>query len=868
MNALEFIKFCEYNGFIGFSFKKIITALNKDGIEKKSLKGMPKWENINKENWKNFVNKSHDGFAIITGKESGVSVLDFDSEDAYKEFLESFGTGIRRNEVFTRKGKHLYFKYDPDLKQTQNPVSNIDVRNDGGIIIAPPTSYTLLDGSIAKYELEEDFDLEELTAEMKLWCGERDLIKNYNEIDKPKEKKKSKPKEKKSKPKETMTAPKEEEDDSTTISEISTEDKKPKKNGYTFLKEQKGDVADEIHYYFQHGMFDKIDKQKDPYGTWLRIGASLKSELSESDGLALFKYISKLYPKWWDESGCEKTYNDLKCDKITIGSIFYYLKQEDEKKFKELKKKYKSEHVDLLNSGFATSVIADYFISLYKDEFLYSFETLYYWNGIYWEKDNKTHSHLIYFVDKAFTKDLTDYYMMKFKEWNEYCFENNIKLEDRKSMDGLLAEFNNSINFRLRNSHFRGSYIKDILAFLSNDSVDWDNKPTLFVFENAVIDLTTGEKVTPNPEDYLTISCGYNWEEKDANKEKVLQDLLSGIFPDESLKHHYLEILATGLCGFQQEKFFVATGKGGNGKSLLNALMLFTAGKYAYTLPSEFIINSIKTGANPEVANLDGKRFALTQEPPSNRRIKCAVIKEITGNPTINARTLYSTKCVVNLRLTLVCECNGLGKYDEIGDAITRRNDITDFVCKAVSQQEYDDTPLEDRKYLIVANPFYKSNQFKCEFRMALFYILLDYFKEFAKRNFVLSAPPPAVINKNKEQMVASDDFYGWFDATYTHTTDSPPIGVKNMYREFRGSEFYQNLSKNDKRNFNLKFFKDKVLDNPNIQKFILPPRRKYKDKSYSSAMLIHHCLIVFQPKNDDDESPCEDITELEEEEC
>jgi len=853
MNALEFIKFCEDNGFIGFSFKNITTSLNKDGEEKKKMNKMPNWRkesNINKENWKNFVDKSHDGFAIITGEVSGLSVLDFDSEDAYKEFLEAFGTGIRRNKVFTKKGKHLYFKYDPDLKQTQNKKANIDVRNDGGIIIAPPTSYTLLDGSIAKYELEKDFDLEELTAEMKLWCGERDLIKNY---DLPKKEKKTK------KPK--LVEVKEEtiEDDETTTSSITTtEVEKPKKNSYTFLKETKNDVADEINFYLQNGMFSKIASCSDPYGTWIRIGASLKSELEYNDALALFKDISKLYPKWWDEKGCEKKFESIKCDKITIGSLFYYLKQEDENKFKELKKKYKTNQVDLLECSFSTGVIADYFVSLYKNEFLYSYEVLYYWNGFYWVKDNKTHSYLTNFVDKVFTKDLTDYYIQKFQDWNEYCFQNNIKLDDRKIMDNLLADFNNNINYKLRNSHFRGSYIKDIIAFLSNDNIDWDNKPTLFVFENAVIDLTTGNKITPNPEDYLSISCGYNWEQYNPIKEKTLLELLYGIFPDDLVRHHYLEILSTGLCGFQQEKFFVATGKGGNGKSLLNALMLSTAGKYAYTLPSEFVLSPIKTGANPEVANLDGVRFALTQEPKATRRIVCSVIKEITGNPTINARALYSSKCVVNLRLTLVMECNDMPRYDEVGDAITRRNDITPFVSKAVSQEQYEAIyPVENRANFIVANPYYKSNEFKNDYRMTLFHLLLNYFKLFADNKFRLFAPPLAVQMRNKDQMVASDDFYGWFDRVYTKIEyaeyEPEPIKVKDIYSIFENSTFFLNLSKSDKRLYNYKYFTDKIENYEFIRRYIIPRNRYYKGKMLSSAMLIHHT----QRKNTDEDDDC-----------
>ena len=38
------------------------------------------------------------------------------------------------------------------IKTTTNKKAKIDVRNDGGLIIAPPTKYTLLNGSIAQYK--------------------------------------------------------------------------------------------------------------------------------------------------------------------------------------------------------------------------------------------------------------------------------------------------------------------------------------------------------------------------------------------------------------------------------------------------------------------------------------------------------------------------------------------------------------------------------------------------------------------------------------------------------------------------------------------------------------------------------------------
>lgn len=846
-NSTDFITFCEKHGFIGFSFEKIYTILVDKKLKKK-LKGLPTgWnELITKENWKEYVKETDTAFAIITGHKSNVSVIDFDTSESYEQFL-----AINPNltlTIQTKKGYHCYYNYDIDIKQTQNKKANIDARNDGGLIIAPPTTYKMLDGSVAEYKIINETGLTSLFTETKNWLGEKDLINNYEKKEKTTEKK-SKTTKKKSK--HVL-----EDDENTTISTNTEKEEKPKKNSYTFLKEsQEPDLADEINFYIKNGLFKKITKLADPYGTWLRIGSALKSQFEKDIALAIFKDISKLYPEYWDEKGCEKIFDDLKCDKITIASIFYFLKQENDKLYKDLKRQYKNDNINILNANFTTGVIADYFVSLYKNEFIYSCEILYYWNGIYWKPDDKNYSYLSKFIDKVFVKDLTGYYLTKFKEWNDYRSDNKVSADEGKMMDELLSKFIGDVNFKLRNHHFRSSYLKEILAFVSDTEIVWNDKPTLFVFENFVIDLVTGEKVTPNPLDYLTISCGYDLEPRDLKKQETLLKILYTIFPDDLVRHHYLEILATGLCGYQQEKFFVATGKGGNGKGVINDLAMTTAGKYGYKLPSEFIVNPIKTGANPEVANLDGKRLVITQEPPSNRRIKSSVIKEVTGGKHLNARGLYSSKTEVILKLTLICELNEMGKYDEVNDAMARRNDITPFTAKAVSQQEYDVTPEEDRLNLCVANPYYKSNAFQQEYKLTLFYILLDYFKfVFAANQFTLSPQPKAVLDKNKEQMVSSDDFFGWFDKTFKYNENVEPIKLKDIYNVFEGSAFYSTLSKNDKRTYNQKYFIEKMEDNLFIKKFILKTGKYYQKNRLTSPILLHHTFRKDWNKDEEDE--------------
>jgi KaiC/GvpD/RAD55 family RecA-like ATPase len=101
------------------------------------------------ENWKNPTKKSIEkiqehfklpgaGIGIATGKINGITVIDFDSMDneLIMELYEIAPTYC----VQTTKGIHFYYKYHPYFKQGTNRFKgSVDVRNEGGLIFAPPT---------------------------------------------------------------------------------------------------------------------------------------------------------------------------------------------------------------------------------------------------------------------------------------------------------------------------------------------------------------------------------------------------------------------------------------------------------------------------------------------------------------------------------------------------------------------------------------------------------------------------------------------------------------------------------------------------------------------------------------------------------
>ncbi|MCG0313946.1 MAG: bifunctional DNA primase/polymerase, partial [Calditerricola sp.] len=77
-------------------------------------------------------------WAIVTGEVSGVVVVDFDSEEAFRE-LERRGLPDAPM-VRTGKGWHVYFAHPGrPIKNAVKVLLGVDVRGDGGYVVAPPS---------------------------------------------------------------------------------------------------------------------------------------------------------------------------------------------------------------------------------------------------------------------------------------------------------------------------------------------------------------------------------------------------------------------------------------------------------------------------------------------------------------------------------------------------------------------------------------------------------------------------------------------------------------------------------------------------------------------------------------------------------
>ncbi|GAB4490097.1 MAG: hypothetical protein OHK006_22500 [Thermodesulfovibrionales bacterium] len=86
-----------------------------------------------------FGNGSNLNIGIVTGNLSGIAVVDLDSEEAVELIAEH--DILDAPTVLTSKGRHLYCKMKPGVTnfQKRDDLRGIDLRAEGGYVVAPPS---------------------------------------------------------------------------------------------------------------------------------------------------------------------------------------------------------------------------------------------------------------------------------------------------------------------------------------------------------------------------------------------------------------------------------------------------------------------------------------------------------------------------------------------------------------------------------------------------------------------------------------------------------------------------------------------------------------------------------------------------------
>ena len=501
---------------------------------------------------------------------------------------------------------------------------------------------------------------------------------------------------------------------------------------------------------------------------------------------------------------------------------------------------------------FTDDAFADIFKRLYGDNFRFTNGFIYHFNGVYWERDNKQKSNINCFICDVFYQDLKKWILGKIIYWTKKAGETED--DDDKNNKGIAfwTKVNLSVKDYIKTQRTKAELIKAIESKVCNDSQEWDLNPYIFVFKNCVFDLKLGKKVEPDPKDFMTTCCG--WEYDDNYKDVGIEKFIETIQTDKNVRDYLMKAYYSCMTGIQSRNVYILTGSGGNGKSVLDELLMSMLGAYGYALPKAFLTQPFKDGANPEAIALHNKRCVIVSEPDAKKNICCSSLKALSGDSKISSRKLYGDVEDVNIIATSIIECNTPPNLDEMNDAMSDRlgEGVIDFKSKFVKQSVYDAMSEEERIGIQVGNDYYSEEVFKIESRQSLFNLLLGYRDKEV-------AVPNSVKQSSKVYLAKSDVFYDWFCDNYEVDNESI-IKVKEIYYEFKNDNY--DAVRNNKQDYGTeKNFTSVLRGNIFIRKYY-----KERDTYYNGYKLKSNSLVGWKKKEEEEEQEdivCDDASTI-----
>ena len=442
--------------------------------------------------------------------------------------------------------------------------------------------------------------------------------------------------------------------------------------------------------------------------------------------------------------------------------------------------------------------VAKFIIQSFPDKFIWikdkkdSSGVMYSWTGKRWETGNL-----------EFMRCISSGCIDKLHDIKQQIIDDKdvINAKMASAIDGVLS--NAEKNFQIRTKQFK--YMESTEPFLINETIKFDDNKDIIGFNNGVYDLIKHEFREIKYSDYLTMSCGYDYNPYyEPDKMENMLSLLKTIIPDEETLNLMLEVMSAGLTGRVIETFVLFNGKGRNGKGLLDEFLQLIYGDYCLIYANvSLLTEKQKTGGNPELATIDNKRIVIMKEPDDDEPLQNSTIKSITGGGNVSGRMLYSNKTKVELSLILIMECNVRPKFKSApGDAEEDR--VIDILFPnrfTTKEEEIDDISV------FRGNSLYKTKEWKELHRDAFLQILINSYKNLQKNEHVLKIPA-LVAKRTMNYLNQSFPILELFNDYYVKTTDrKTPLKLKDVYEKLKNTDTFYNFTKEQKRKYNLKNF-------------------------------------------------------------
>jgi P4 family phage/plasmid primase-like protien len=525
------------------------------------------------------------------------------------------------------------------------------------------------------------------------------------------------------------------------------------------------------------------------YEDWINLGWVLRNiDYRLLDTWIEFSKIGSSYI----EGECQKLWNKMRKDHMGIGTLKWWAKQDNIIKYNEIIDDSVTPLIELcIRSDGAHYDIAKVVQAIYKDEVKTVNKTLWY----HYNKDK--HRWKITTEGSVLRNILSTDICKKFIErahyWNSQTYAE--MSEEQKDLFSERAKKCLKIAQQLKNATFKDHIMRELRCLFMDEKFDelLDSRSHLLGFANGVYDLKMHLFRDGMPDDYIFHSAkinyiGYN---NDLPEFEEINEFFSKIFTVEAVKKYVLDVLACTLDGsIAQERFYIFTGQGSNGKSRLLDLVQKSIGDYYCILPIALLTQkrAASNSAQSELERTKGRRFAVMQEPSDQDKINIGFMKELSGNDRILTRGLYKEPYEFKPQFKMILTCNELPEVPSDDGGTWRRIRVIEFTSK------FCENPTKPNEFAMDLELTDKFDRWAEPFVS----MLIERHKNINPN----SIPEPMEVRIATESYKNNNDLIGQFindRIIVDKNAANDRINITNLYNDFRVWAA-ENVPKNKKR--------------------------------------------------------------------
>jgi P4 family phage/plasmid primase-like protien len=418
----------------------------------------------------------------------------------------------------------------------------------------------------------------------------------------------------------------------------------------------------------------------DNYADWINLGWVLRNiDYRLLETWIEFSKISSVYI----EGECQQIWDKMRKDNMGVGTLRWWAKQDNIISYANV---VNTSTIILIDSAIGSDGshfdIACVVHAIFKDEFkAISKDNWYKYDK---QKHRWVRAREGLELRKMLSIDICKKFMERSNYYNEACDDCIQKaLNEEKSKKCL------KIATKLKDSNFKDSIMKECRTLFIDDKFEetLDSRKHLIGFDNGVYDLKMHMFRDGMPDDYILLSTKNNYVRYDSASIELgeINEFFEKIFTNKNLRNYVMDVLSCIIDGsITQERFYIFTGQGSNGKSRLLDLIQKSIGEYYCILPIALLTQkrAASNAAQSELERTKGRRFAVMQEPSENERLNIGLMKELSGQDRILVRTLYKEPYEFTPQFKMILTCNELPEVPSDDGGTWRRIKVCNFSSK------------------------------------------------------------------------------------------------------------------------------------------------------------------------------------------